>query len=313
MGRRKGRKWNQASNGTHIMTQQQLRDCYSINEHLGSENRCTEYKNGPGFIRHGFRENVAKYVCGFVNSQQNGKLLIGVNDDGIVTGYDCSHRDEDLVRREVDEAVKDLEPQIFPQDYSVRFVPVINEDGHQMGNLKVIEIIVNGEVIDKKDVLYQNKQGVFMRCDGSIQVLKGAAIQEWSRRKFQQRYQPEIDKLKKNEQNYVKDLQNKESEIRQLNEKLEQKNAAAQQLASNQENEEDLRNKDQKIRELEEELEKKNEAIRKMEETASVFTHVNEEQNGANGAEGNSEVIKTLGRLEDMLQKQQKSKICVIS
>jgi hypothetical protein len=55
--------------------------------------------------------------------------------------------------------------------------------------------------------------------------------------KFQQRYQPEIDKLKKNEQNYVRDLQNKESEIRQLNEKLEQKNVAAQQLASNQENE----------------------------------------------------------------------------
>ena len=56
---------------------------YSINEHLGTEDRSTEFKNGPYFIKNAFRENVAKYVCGFVNSQQNGQLLIGVNDDGM--------------------------------------------------------------------------------------------------------------------------------------------------------------------------------------------------------------------------------------
>ena len=36
-------------------------------------------------MNHQLRETVAKYVCGFLNSQVEGKLMLGVSDKGIST------------------------------------------------------------------------------------------------------------------------------------------------------------------------------------------------------------------------------------
>jgi len=55
---------------------------FSIGENIGSEDRCTEFKEGPGFIQHNFRANISKYVSAFVNSHENGRLLLGVSDNG---------------------------------------------------------------------------------------------------------------------------------------------------------------------------------------------------------------------------------------
>lgn len=46
----------------------------------------------------------------------------------------------------------------------------------------MIEINVNGADIEVKDQLYCNKQGTYMRRDGSIQELKPNEIQDWIRR-----------------------------------------------------------------------------------------------------------------------------------
>ncbi|XP_053382861.1 schlafen-like protein 1 [Mercenaria mercenaria] len=276
----------------HSSTSAPLRESYCLNEHLGSESRGTEFKNGPGFIRHGFRENVAKYVCGFVNSQENGKLLIGVNDDGRVSGYECSHHEEDSLRRDVDEAVKDLVPAIFPEDYSVRFVQVCNENGHRIGNIKVIEIIVRGAHIEVKDQLYQNKQGVFIRRDGSVQELKAHEIQEWTRR----RYQGEMDKVRKNEGNLQSELQTKASELRQLEEKLQQKN-------------DELRRKEMELDRQKSSLNHMSDKNRQLQDENNKLKQHTEQ----NGAQGNNQVIERLDKMEQMLVNNKKSKVCVIS
>jgi len=52
-------------------------------EHIGSEDRSTEFKSGPGFINNSFRSSIAKYVSAFINSKENGKLYLGVDDGGM--------------------------------------------------------------------------------------------------------------------------------------------------------------------------------------------------------------------------------------
>ncbi|XP_052763938.1 uncharacterized protein LOC128205916 isoform X2 [Mya arenaria] len=59
-----------------------------VGEHLGSEDRSTEFKEGPRFIENDFRPNVAKYVSAFINSHKNGTLYIGVDDtEGYRSGW----------------------------------------------------------------------------------------------------------------------------------------------------------------------------------------------------------------------------------
>ncbi|XP_052286833.1 schlafen-like protein 1 [Dreissena polymorpha] len=106
-----------------------LPDTFIIREHIGSEDRSTEFKKGPGFIDHDFRKNVAKYVSAFINSQQNGKLLIGVDDDGSVVGYGINQGQEDRLKQQIDDAIKDIRPAVHPNDYRVAFIPVVDNWG----------------------------------------------------------------------------------------------------------------------------------------------------------------------------------------
>ena len=51
---------------------------------LGNETRNKEFKKGgPGYLKKILKEDVAKYVCGFLNSREAGTLYIGVSDDGV--------------------------------------------------------------------------------------------------------------------------------------------------------------------------------------------------------------------------------------
>ncbi|WAR16377.1 SLNL1-like protein [Mya arenaria] len=96
---------------------------FRVGEHIGSEDRRTEFKEGAGFIKNDFRSNVAKYVSAFINCHENGRLFIGVKDNGDVKGYEMNQTLEDKMRRDIDEAIKDITPNIYPKDYSVDFIP----------------------------------------------------------------------------------------------------------------------------------------------------------------------------------------------
>ena len=54
-----------------------------LHERLGPETREKEYKAAQGgFMYNELRDTISKYACGFLNSQVEGKLMLGVNDDG---------------------------------------------------------------------------------------------------------------------------------------------------------------------------------------------------------------------------------------
>ncbi|XP_055248808.2 schlafen-like protein 1 isoform X3 [Gorilla gorilla gorilla] len=159
---------------------------------LGSETRNMEFKRGSGeYLSLAFKHHVRRYVCAFLNSE-GGSLLMGVEDSGLVQGIRCSHRDEDRARLLVDSILQGFKPQIFPDAYTLTFIPVISTLETSVP-LKVIRLTVHTPKAQSQPQLYQTDQGeVFLRRDGSIQgPLSASAIQEWCR----QRWLVELGKL----------------------------------------------------------------------------------------------------------------------
>ncbi|KAK3590425.1 hypothetical protein CHS0354_024374 [Potamilus streckersoni] len=143
---------------------------YVIGEKLGNETRNTEFKKAGGrYMETEMRKDVPNYLCGFLNSNVRGTLMFGVLDDGTVVGVVCSQHQEDRYRLDIDCAIKEIEPKLFPQHYKVEFVQVVDETMTLRANCKVIEVTV--EVPSDQFKLYKTKDGVFMRRDGSLQVI----------------------------------------------------------------------------------------------------------------------------------------------
>ncbi|XP_060062090.1 schlafen-like protein 1 isoform X1 [Erinaceus europaeus] len=152
---------------------------------LGSETRNVEFKRGGGeYLALTFKHHVRRYVCAFLNSE-GGSLFVGVEDSGMVLGTRCSRRDEDRVRLLVDSILQGFKPQVFPNAYTLTFIPVVSLT-RASTSLRVIRLSVNVPQAQAMPWLYETDQGeVFLRRDGSIQgPLSVHAIQEWCRQKW---------------------------------------------------------------------------------------------------------------------------------
>uniref|UniRef100_A0A8C0YVR0 Schlafen like 1 n=2 Tax=Canis lupus familiaris TaxID=9615 RepID=A0A8C0YVR0_CANLF len=152
---------------------------------LGSETRSVEFKRGGGeYLSLAFKHHLRRYACAFLNSG-GGSLLVGVEDSGLVHGVRCGHRDEDRVRLLVDSVLQGFRPQVFPDAYTLSFIPVVSTSAASTP-LKVIRLSVHGPRAPAQPQLYETDQGeVFLRRDGSTQgPLSVHAIQEWCRQKW---------------------------------------------------------------------------------------------------------------------------------
>ncbi|XP_072465875.1 schlafen-like protein 1 isoform X2 [Notamacropus eugenii] len=150
---------------------------------LGNETRNMEFKLGGGeYLNLALKHHVRRYVCAFLNSE-GGSLFVGVEDSGLVRGIHCGHHDEDRVRLLVDSILQGFKPQVFPDAYTLTFIPVIKAGGSNKNLLKVIRLTVHRPKACSEPLLYETDLGeVFLRRDGSIQgPLSGSAIQEWCR------------------------------------------------------------------------------------------------------------------------------------
>jgi len=153
---------------------------YKEGEIVGAETRFLEFKQGRGsYMDRQLREHVAKYTCGFLNSE-GGTLLIGVRDSGLVEGISCDHSQEDQYRLHIDSVIKMISPTIFSHMYEVYFAPVLDQDCNALKNIRVVEVSV---IAGESDRLYETPEGhVYMRRDGSLQgPLHAKHIQEWTR------------------------------------------------------------------------------------------------------------------------------------
>ncbi|KAF6111517.1 schlafen like 1 [Phyllostomus discolor] len=152
---------------------------------LGSETRNVEFKRGGGeYLSLTFKHHLRRYVCAFLNGE-GGSLLVGVDDSGLVQGVHCSHREEDRVRLLVDSILQGFKPQVFPDAYTLTFIPVVSANASSTP-LKVIRLSVHAPRAQAEPQLYETDQGeVFLRRDGSVQgPLTVHDIQEWCRQKW---------------------------------------------------------------------------------------------------------------------------------
>ncbi|XP_054854862.1 schlafen-like protein 1 [Eublepharis macularius] len=169
---------------------------------MGNETRNIEFKRGGGeYLTVTLKHHVRKYACAFLNSE-GGSLFVGVEDNGLVLGVHCDHKDEDRVRLLIDSVLKGFKPQVFPAAYTLSFIPVIKAEDTGIF-LKVIRLTVHPPKQHGEPLLYETDQGeVYMRRDGSIQgPLSGSAIQEWCRQKWKE----EIKKLEEKIESVLKE------------------------------------------------------------------------------------------------------------
>ena len=54
---------------------------------------------------------------------------------GLVIGYRLTHQEKDRCQLKIREAVKELNPTVFSQSYSVDFIKVVNTDGEHLRKL----------------------------------------------------------------------------------------------------------------------------------------------------------------------------------
>ncbi|KAG5265090.1 hypothetical protein AALO_G00261310 [Alosa alosa] len=112
-------------------------------------------------------------------------LLVGVDDEGVVRGLHCDHRQEDRVRLLVDSVLKFFQPPLLPHCYSLSLLPVVRP-GPEGLNLKVLRLALQPPPAHTQLALYQTDLGeVYLRRDGSVEgPLSASAIQEWARQRW---------------------------------------------------------------------------------------------------------------------------------
>ncbi|XP_053123118.1 schlafen-like protein 1 [Hemicordylus capensis] len=179
---------------------------------MGSETRNVEFKRGSGeYLTVTLKHHVRKYMCAFLNSE-GGSLFVGVEDNGLVHGVRCDHKDEDRVRLLIDSLLKGFKPQVFPAAYTLSFIPVIKAEDTGIF-LKVIRLSVQPPKQHGEPLLYETDQGeVYLRRDGSIQgPLSGSAIQEWCRQKWTE----EIKKLEMKIESLLKEKETLQQHVQQ--------------------------------------------------------------------------------------------------
>ncbi|XP_044853926.1 schlafen-like protein 1 isoform X2 [Mauremys mutica] len=179
---------------------------------MGSETRNVEFKRGGGeYLSGTLKHHVRKYVCAFLNSE-GGSLFVGVEDSGFVHGVRCGHKEEDRIRLLIDSILKGFKPQVFPDAYTLTFIPVVKAEDTGIF-LKVIRLSVHLPRQQGELLLYETDQGeVYLRRDGSIQgPLSGSAIQEWCR----QKWTGEVRKLEERIESLMKEKESLQQQINQ--------------------------------------------------------------------------------------------------
>ncbi|CAM4580341.1 schlafen-like protein 1 [Lepidochelys kempii] len=179
---------------------------------MGSETRNVEFKRGGGeYLSVTLKHHVRKYVCAFLNSE-GGSLFVGVEDNGFVNGVRCGHKEEDRIRLLIDSLLKGFKPQVFPDAYTLTFIPVVKAEDTGIF-LKVIRLSVHLPRQQGELLLYETDQGeVYLRRDGSIQgPLSGSAIQEWCR----QKWTGEVRKLEERIESLMKEKESLQQQINQ--------------------------------------------------------------------------------------------------
>lgn len=109
-----------------------------------------------------------EYICAFLNSY-GGTILFGVNDEGIVKGLFLTRKDIDTFQVDLDIALRDFRPTVFPDQVRVHFHEVCLDQHYVIVNRYVLQIDVFADFNQKFYLTERNE--MFIRKQGSINRL----------------------------------------------------------------------------------------------------------------------------------------------
>lgn len=92
------------------------------------ENQFIEFKRLKGL----HLQMILNYICGFLNSY-GGSLYIGIADDGYVKGIALSRQDIDQFQVDLDRALRQFHPRVFPDQIRLAFHEIALNSRKQVG------------------------------------------------------------------------------------------------------------------------------------------------------------------------------------
>lgn len=151
---------------------------YRIGDKIPEEEcRDTEFKEVKGENPcNSIIKNAEIYIISYLNSQvsDTGTILFGISDDKIVKGVNLTYADKDKIRREISELIKQAEPYISPDLYTINFKEIVNGNGI-LKDTYIVEIVVKS---CDSELLYCTSRGeVFIKTEGGKTKLTPTQIQ----------------------------------------------------------------------------------------------------------------------------------------
>lgn len=131
-------------------------------------------------IKH-VRKNIAEYACAFLNNK-GGKILYGVDDDGVIKGVKLSRSQKNEIRTTINSEMHLIEPAIDPTRYDIEFHNVYSsdDDDNAISDLFVIEVFITPP-IDSRTLYFTGNHHTYVKVPGGRKQLNGSEIQEWIR------------------------------------------------------------------------------------------------------------------------------------
>ncbi|MDX5578442.1 type II toxin-antitoxin system PemK/MazF family toxin [Streptomyces sp. ID01-9D] len=138
-------------------------------------------------IRKKIKNWAIEYTCAFLNHGR-GKLFIGIEDNGEITGFSLTNSQKDELSRAIDSALNDsIKPHVIPADYQMYFHPIKTELGEEVEERYVLQIQVN-EPPDKSVVYYVGSFKIWTRLNGQTRKLEPWQITNFIERKTLLKY-----------------------------------------------------------------------------------------------------------------------------
>lgn len=157
------------------------RTFFIINEKLYQEEDLEiEFKNYKYPLNDSLRKVIIKCINGFLN-QNGGRIFIGVNDSGIVTGIRLTSKDRDIFKNEIVNLTQTFSPACRTNKIKVAFIPIMNDEKSMEGieNLYVVKIMVAKGDDNTLYSIYKETFTSYIRLEGQNVILDCDEIRKY--------------------------------------------------------------------------------------------------------------------------------------
>lgn len=126
------------------------------------------------------KQNVGEYITSFLNGS-GGTIYYGISDDKIVKGIELDSKQKDYIRRDINNSIASIRPNISPDCVKIKFESVYGSRNEKLKNRYVVEVYTKPRLKEKEIYIYKNE--IHLRGNGIKKKLQGYELVDFIRRK----------------------------------------------------------------------------------------------------------------------------------